>query len=268
MLDNRFYVYLHRRLDNGKVFYVGKGTGNRAWLKDSRKSMDWKAVVNEAGYYVEIYRSNLTEEQAFSLESYLILNPKNRWELVNHTLSTAVKFLDYKYLSKIVEYDETSPSCLVWKQPIYRSAVGGCVGSLKQHKNGKPHKWTVCINRKLYAVHRIVYLLKYPEFDQSKLINHIDCNPCNNKISNLELVTKKENNNRTALHTKGQLRSNNTSKYTNINIVKGKYSISIVVSDFLSGRKKSKSFVANFVNFDYILEQAISYRDAKQLNKE
>ena len=31
-----YYVYIHYLVDNKEIFYVGKGTGNRAWSKNSR----------------------------------------------------------------------------------------------------------------------------------------------------------------------------------------------------------------------------------------
>lgn len=258
---------MHRRLDNGKVFYIGKGTGNRAWLRDGRKSIAWKAIVQQTDYYVDIYRSNLLEQEALDLEKELICNPVKAWKLVNHTLDTSTKQLNYLFLSKIVSYDELSPSGLVWKKPLYRNKVGSVVGSLKYHKNGKPHKWVACINRALYPIHRIIYLLNNPEFDQTKLINHIDCNPQNNNINNLELVTKSENNNRTVLQTKSQLKSNNTSGLTNIYFCKNKNSFSIIVRWIKDNKLYSKSFLANFVNFDHMLEQAITLRDINKQRK-
>ena len=30
-MDKQFYVYLHHRADSKEVFYVGKGSGRRAW---------------------------------------------------------------------------------------------------------------------------------------------------------------------------------------------------------------------------------------------
>ncbi len=68
-----YYVYFH--LDSaGNIFYVGKGTGRRAWSK-SRHSV-WKKYVNEnleGLYNIEIYKDGLTEDQAEDLESDLIL---------------------------------------------------------------------------------------------------------------------------------------------------------------------------------------------------
>jgi hypothetical protein len=68
-MDNRFYVYEHRRPDTGAVFYVGKGTGKRAYNMDKR-SQAHHAYRRELGYKVDvvIYRDGLTEDEAFALE--------------------------------------------------------------------------------------------------------------------------------------------------------------------------------------------------------
>lgn len=67
-----FYVYVHKD-QGGKVFYVGKGTGRRAWVKDRHPL--WHKHVEEhlSGVYeVEIVRSGLTEHEAESAEAELM----------------------------------------------------------------------------------------------------------------------------------------------------------------------------------------------------
>lgn len=67
-----FYVYLHKK-PNGEVFYVGKGTKNRAWSKHNRNPL-WNAIVKKHGAFeVEIVLDNLQEWYAFELEYNLIL---------------------------------------------------------------------------------------------------------------------------------------------------------------------------------------------------
>lgn len=56
-INNKFYVYVWYK--DGEPVYVGKGCGNRAYR-------------NKDTYDVEIYKNNLTEEQAFDLERKLI----------------------------------------------------------------------------------------------------------------------------------------------------------------------------------------------------
>lgn len=70
-----FYVYIHRRLDNNSVFYVGKGSGNRAY-SGARRNKYWKNITTKHGYSVEILFTDLEEKQAFILESDLIVNFK------------------------------------------------------------------------------------------------------------------------------------------------------------------------------------------------
>lgn len=65
---NDFYVYTHRDTA-GRVFYVGKGRGKRAWSKD--RDAIWKRYVAERSggtFDVEILQGDLTEESALELE--------------------------------------------------------------------------------------------------------------------------------------------------------------------------------------------------------
>lgn len=49
-----FYTYVHRRPDTGAIFYVGKGSGRRAYSLKQR-SRFWRAVIEKAGgFEVEI----------------------------------------------------------------------------------------------------------------------------------------------------------------------------------------------------------------------
>lgn len=69
--DYRFYVYIHRRETNNSVFYVGKGTGSRAWHTHDR-NLYWKNTKNKHGSIVEIVYDNLSEKAALELEKDLI----------------------------------------------------------------------------------------------------------------------------------------------------------------------------------------------------
>lgn len=78
-----YYVYIHYLVDNKEIFYVGKGTGNRAWSKNSR-SLEWKEKTKNA-YNVWIVKTFSSEEEAFQEEIRLIEFFKNdsNFELVN-----------------------------------------------------------------------------------------------------------------------------------------------------------------------------------------
>lgn len=66
-----FYVYVHRRKTDGRVFYVGKGSGRRAKALGGR-SKSWHAIVEAHGFAWEIVEDGLTETEAFEREKAVI----------------------------------------------------------------------------------------------------------------------------------------------------------------------------------------------------
>jgi hypothetical protein len=62
-----FYVYAH--YDSvGRVFYIGAGKKKRAFNKGSRPAL-WDSIAKNGGYTVKIWADNLTQENAFKMES-------------------------------------------------------------------------------------------------------------------------------------------------------------------------------------------------------
>jgi hypothetical protein len=75
------YVYAHRGLD-GSIFYIGKGTGSRAW--STQRDDIWRHFIRTrlgGRYMVEILEDGLNEDEALELESELIAEHGER--LVN-----------------------------------------------------------------------------------------------------------------------------------------------------------------------------------------
>lgn len=69
----RFYVYVHRRASDGTIFYIGKGTGNRAWKTYEYFRSTWHHRVKcKYGLVVEIIKDHLTSDEAYDLEERLI----------------------------------------------------------------------------------------------------------------------------------------------------------------------------------------------------
>lgn len=66
---NDYYVYTHSDLD-GNIFYIGKGTKNRASHKTNR-SKEWFEKTKN-GYVIDIPYNDLTQEEALDLEAILI----------------------------------------------------------------------------------------------------------------------------------------------------------------------------------------------------
>ena len=71
MTQNKYYIYLHIKLDTGEPFYVGKGTGNRANSKMNRSKW-WKNTVTKHNYDVIMLEEGLIEEEALIREIYWI----------------------------------------------------------------------------------------------------------------------------------------------------------------------------------------------------
>lgn len=66
-----FYVYLHRKKTTNEIFYVGKGSGHRAWSTTGRSDL-WTRTIKKYGHTVEIVLDDLQEWYAFELEKELI----------------------------------------------------------------------------------------------------------------------------------------------------------------------------------------------------
>lgn len=71
-LENNVYVYYHTRKDTNEIFYVGKGTKNRAY-NSTQRSNYWKNIVNKAtGFCVYFLAKNLTDKEALNFEKVII----------------------------------------------------------------------------------------------------------------------------------------------------------------------------------------------------
>lgn len=70
-MENNFYLYEHKNPKTGEVFYIGIGSGRRAYDK-YRRSRFWKNYVNKHDFVVCIVFDGLSWENACSLEMELI----------------------------------------------------------------------------------------------------------------------------------------------------------------------------------------------------
>lgn len=197
MNENRFYVYVHTCKDTGEVRYIGKGTGNRYKHKSNRtdKHRDiWETLDKK------ILLNNLSEETANEYEHRLITDAvKLGKNLLNVSKSkTIVKDINYLEFSKLFEYCETSLSGLVAKVDLpYSHKAGEQAGSLV---NGGKDYWRIRYKKKLYMVHRIIYAIYHKiELNKNMVIDHIDGDHLNNKISNLQQVSRSRNNQKAAI---------------------------------------------------------------------
>lgn len=75
--DRKFYVYVHRRKSDGRIFYVGKGSGHRHSTSFGRNKY-WQRVAQKYDWYSEIVFSNLDNNCSFSIERMLIFCLKSQ----------------------------------------------------------------------------------------------------------------------------------------------------------------------------------------------
>jgi hypothetical protein len=65
-------LYIHRRNDNGVVFYVGIGSSEERAFSTKQRNKYWKSTVAKYGYVVEILYNNISWEEACKKEIELI----------------------------------------------------------------------------------------------------------------------------------------------------------------------------------------------------
>lgn len=84
--NNDFYVYEHIRLDDGSVFYVGKGR-HRRFKSTNGRNQYWRRVVKKCGgFEFRFVAKNLSESEAFDLEvSHIDRLKKSGVKLTNLT---------------------------------------------------------------------------------------------------------------------------------------------------------------------------------------
>ncbi|WP_261150829.1 HNH endonuclease [Serratia entomophila] len=90
---------------------------------------------------------------------------------------------------KYFKYDETSPSGLINKITRSSKAKAGMMAGSLNH-DGYYH---VMLKRGRYQAHRIIYEMFHGEISAGDLIDHIDGNVNNNRISNLRLASHRDN---------------------------------------------------------------------------
>ncbi len=249
-MNNDHYVYLHKRKDNGIVFYIGHGRLNRAETQRKR-SKNWGEVVKSAGGFdIEYLSKCLCKKAAIELENDFLRSPNPDWSLVNIAPARNTHELSKELIEEFLEYDEASPSALRWKKTFAANTRKNLIAG---HLEVKGY-WTVRLDGKSYQAHRLVWVLHNNSIDPNLVINHIDNNRSNNHISNLEPVTN-ANNSRKSLRNKNPLAAG-----INFSIVAGKYEYWIAYVYDLNSKRFSKSFNCKEYGYQKAKELAEQWR--------
>ena len=69
--NNIFYVYIHRKTINDKIFYIGKGKCSR-YISKSGRNLHWINTTLKHKWYSTKVQCNLSEDDALELEEFLI----------------------------------------------------------------------------------------------------------------------------------------------------------------------------------------------------
>jgi HNH endonuclease len=150
----------------------------------------------------------------------------------------------------IFYYDPESPSGLRWLIKSGKKNTGDIAGSKawNDKEKEKPKTWEVRYQGKLYKVHRILCAIYDCNYSDDLVINHIDNNPFNNSLENLEVVDQSENMRKCSSHTGNRLQCNNVTGYNGVserNLNGHLYAYSASYRDFPSGKQIVIDFPIN-----------------------
>lgn len=112
-------------------------------------------------------------------------------------MSKISQYLSQSVLNDLFYYNNGE---LFWKN-CKRPCINGKKAGTKNNTGYR----SVNIEGKRFFIHRIIYIMFKGDIDNNLEINHIDCNRENNKIENLELVTRRQNMQNTEKHKNGKL---------------------------------------------------------------
>lgn len=193
--DKNYCVYLHRNKKTNEVFYVGSGRPSRASSATGR-SAKWLDIVKLDGFVFEIIEDNLDKKSSLVKESDKYSELVEKFDLVNFHKPVVLNPYPIDEIFKRLEYNEDSPTCLVWKTDSFGGyhhqskliTKGTSAGS-----NPKNNYCVVPLAGRTLSSHRVVWILNHGSIQEEMYVDHIAGNKANNKISNLRLVSAKEN---------------------------------------------------------------------------
>lgn len=165
---------------------------------------------------------------------------------------TKAQTLDYDSINwhEHFYYDETSPSCLRWNRD----------GANRKVKRDEPagymptRYYDVKIGKVHYQVHRIIVCLHGNKVN-GLVVDHIDGDRNNMKITNLAVKTQHENCYNNAI------RSDNKTGVTGVTLKDGTNYCAIWIDS--DGKSRSKTFSFNVYGKDGAFELACEYRKNK-----
>lgn len=135
-------VYVHRRADDGRIFYVGKGSRNDRASFFSKRNPYWKAVAAKHGVVVEIVAYFETDMLACEFERELIAW-YGRSKLTNLTDGGegSVGVVMSEAAKKKLSVHAQKPRSDAWVQSIRKARAGGGNGGVVKTGDKLPASW-------------------------------------------------------------------------------------------------------------------------------
>jgi hypothetical protein len=255
-------VYLHVRDSDGVVFYVGKGTGERA--KRAKSYKNWKIAKGDSTFTPIIYADSLSSDLALDYEKQLINSPYYEWDLCNMPhVNSKTLVLDKSELEKHFYYCSASPSGVRWARknssgnPACKKNIGDIAGYPHRdvRRNNIIDSYTVNCHGVTMSSHRVVWVLCGNSLISGMVIDHIDGDPLNNSIENLRQVSCVDN----SLNRRKSI--NNMSGINGVYVrVRGGKRIWVVGYVTPDGTRKSKEFSSSKYGEEQAKQLAIEFR--------
>ena len=96
--------------------------------------------------------------------------------------------------SKLFNYNPETGE-ITWRVAISIQKPGGVAGTRKTNKRGRSLGIVIAYKKSHYGAHRIAWVLaNQAEIPDGMLIDHMNGDPCDNRLSNLRLATSTINN--------------------------------------------------------------------------
>lgn len=142
----RHYVYVHRRTDDGRIFYVGKGSHPDRATERSSRNRYWHAIVAKHGLTVEIVARFETDALSQQMERDLIAwyGRANLANLTDGGDGCAGIVPTAEARRKLSEHAK-KPRSAAWVASIREARKGGGNGGVVKRGDKLPAEWCASI---------------------------------------------------------------------------------------------------------------------------
>lgn len=211
---SNYCVYLHKNKRTNVVFYIGSGRVTRSSARSGR-SKEWWDIVRKDDFIVEIIGNDLSKKSSLEEERFLYSQYVDSGTLVNKRIPGNLKESCIISLREKFYYDDSSPTCLRFKEDVFKGRKYANKAASKDDVAGCNTDTTrgITVRGFVYPLCRVVWMVYFGEIPDGYVVDHIDGDVRNNKISNLRVISQK-------LNTRNRKKpSTNTSGVVGVNLM-------------------------------------------------